>query len=232
MLWRNLWRDLPRGDTLPRVLGNTALEGIVLEGRVLDLGAGRDFSSYFQHLTLQPGASVVSLDLDPARRPSLVANVGHGLPLRDASFDAVVCMNLLEHIANAQDVLGEVYRVLRAEGQLIGMTPFLYPVHPFPGRTFPDLYRYTDRALEAMLATAGFRAIEVMPLGSGPAAAALFLFELPYVTVIRRLPLLRFLLYLLAIAFDKIVYRRLMWWRYHTRDTNFILMYVFRGRKA
>lgn len=43
--------------------------------------------------------------------------VGEALPYGDASFDAVVCVDVLEHVADLSQVLSEVSRVLKPDGQ-------------------------------------------------------------------------------------------------------------------
>lgn len=52
------------------------------------------------------------------RRQSLrfVRASGESLPLRDASIGLVVCVNVLDHVRNAPQVLTEIFRVLRPGG--------------------------------------------------------------------------------------------------------------------
>ncbi|KIC48791.1 bifunctional 2-polyprenyl-6-hydroxyphenol methylase/3-demethylubiquinol 3-O-methyltransferase UbiG [Tateyamaria sp. ANG-S1] len=45
--------------------------------------------------------------------------VGEDLPYPDASFDAVVCVDVLEHVADLAQVLSEVARVLRPGGMFL-----------------------------------------------------------------------------------------------------------------
>ena len=42
--------------------------------------------------------------------------VGEALPYEDGSFDAVVCVDVLEHVADLAQVVGEIARVLKAGG--------------------------------------------------------------------------------------------------------------------
>ena len=53
-----------------------------------------------------------------ARRQSLrfVRASGESLPFRDASIGLIVCVNVLDHVRNAQQVLQEIFRVLRPGG--------------------------------------------------------------------------------------------------------------------
>ena len=75
------------------------------------------------------GANVTGIDpakgaIEAARRHAATVGlrirydmgVGEALPYADASFDAVVCVDVLEHVADLGKVLAEVARVLRPGG--------------------------------------------------------------------------------------------------------------------
>ena len=97
------------------------------QGKVLlDLGCAGGFMS--EALALR-GAQVTGIDpaaqaIDAARshafecglRISYDVGVGEALPYADASFDAVVCVDVLEHVADLDKVLTEVSRTLRPGG--------------------------------------------------------------------------------------------------------------------
>lgn len=98
------------------------------------------------------GARVTGLDFDPdllrvarARAaedpagpaPTWTCGDATRLPLRPASFDAVFCNSLLEHVPNWQAVLSEMSRVLRPGGVVIVYTtnrwcPLQQEVNDFP----------------------------------------------------------------------------------------------------
>jgi ubiquinone/menaquinone biosynthesis C-methylase UbiE len=112
--------------------------------RVLDLGCGegRHAITAYLHAEVQ----VIGLDLsrrdidiardrfndfedDTATGKSLDFIVGSGLrlPFTDASFDRVICSEVLEHIHNYQEVLGEIQRVLKPGGLLAVSVPRFGP---------------------------------------------------------------------------------------------------------
>ncbi|TDJ37493.1 MAG: class I SAM-dependent methyltransferase [Gammaproteobacteria bacterium] len=112
--------------------------------RVLDLGCGegRHAITAYLHADVQ----VIGLDLrrgdidiargrfsdfeDPnAAGKSLDFIVGSGLtlPFADASFDRVICSEVLEHIHNYQAVLREIQRVLKPGGLLALSVPRFAP---------------------------------------------------------------------------------------------------------
>jgi SAM-dependent methyltransferase len=98
--------------------------------RVLDAGCG---TAYGSEILARSGASeVVGVDLDQAvveaARASTgtvsleVADVRH-LPYPDASFDAAVCFEVIEHVDDPETILDELRRVLRPDGLLIVSSP-------------------------------------------------------------------------------------------------------------
>ncbi|MBK5926777.1 bifunctional 2-polyprenyl-6-hydroxyphenol methylase/3-demethylubiquinol 3-O-methyltransferase UbiG [Rhodobaculum claviforme] len=93
---------------------------------VLDLGCAGGFMA---EALAERGAHVTGID--PAARAIAAARahaearghdiaydigVGEALPYADAGFDAVVCVDVLEHVADLTRVLAEVARVLRPGG--------------------------------------------------------------------------------------------------------------------
>jgi len=71
--------------------------------------------------------------------------------------DTVTLFQVLEHIAEPQQLLDEVYRILKPGGRLIITVPFMWHIHEAPH----DYYRYTRYGLEYMLRKAGFLIIQV-----------------------------------------------------------------------
>lgn len=116
--------DHIRGQLLLRLLPGRG-------GRmVLDAGAGDGHLSW---LMLAEGHKVLSLDLsfhrlDKARSGSsraltaVQANCGN-IPLADASFDAVVFSEILEHLEDPATAIREGARVLRPGGRMIISVP-------------------------------------------------------------------------------------------------------------
>ncbi len=97
------------------------------QGRdVLDLGCAGGFMA---EALAQRGAHVTGIDpaaeaIQAARAHARLSNlrigydigVGEALPYGDAAFDAVVCVDVLEHVTDLNKVLSQVARVLRPGG--------------------------------------------------------------------------------------------------------------------
>lgn len=127
--------------------------------RVLDAGAGEaPYRPLFAHCNYvtQDWPGTVH---EGARGADIVADL-HDLPVADGSFDAVVCTEVLEHVAEPARVLDELARVLRPGGSLVLTVPFVGGLHEEPH----DHYRYTSHGLRGLLERAGFTDIEVEPL--------------------------------------------------------------------
>lgn len=101
----------------------TALKG---SERVLDLGAGAGIIDALDWRG--EGRRVFGIDLDPrvGTHPHLdwaaIANA-YAIPFPDGSFDAVVSVNVFEHIPDPPMALREIARVLRPGGRFYVKTP-------------------------------------------------------------------------------------------------------------
>ncbi len=90
------------------------------------------------------------------------------IPLDDNSIDCVLCTEVLEHCPEPEDVLNEIYRVLKPNGIVFLTVPFLWPLHEVPY----DNYRYTPFALERHLTHCHFSEIELKAMGGWDASLA------------------------------------------------------------
>lgn len=142
-----------------------ALMGLLpeLRGEVLDVGCGTKPYREFVAAT-----RYVGLDYDaPERRATGIADVfydGGRFPLGDASFDGVLCTQVLEHVFTPEEFLREIARVLRPGGCLVLTVPFVWDEHEQPH----DFGRYSSFGLRALLERTGF---EVVVLEKTPADA-------------------------------------------------------------
>lgn len=132
--------------------------GYLFTGKVLNAGAGdRDIS----HLI---AGELVNQDIDGGLHNANIDVLSplHDIPVEDASYDAVICNAVLEHVANPQEVIAEFARVLRPGGALYLCVPFMQPEHLDP----TDFQRYTQDGLVRLVELHGFLARETGPVHS------------------------------------------------------------------
>ncbi|MEM8656107.1 MAG: bifunctional 2-polyprenyl-6-hydroxyphenol methylase/3-demethylubiquinol 3-O-methyltransferase UbiG [Pseudomonadota bacterium] len=108
---------------------------------VLDLGCAGGFMAEAldargaQVTGIDPAADAIKAARTHARNTGRTirydVGVGEDLPYPDASFDAVVCVDVLEHVADLTQVLAEVARVLRPGGMFLYDTINRNPIARF-----------------------------------------------------------------------------------------------------
>jgi|YelNatPaOPRAMG01_1025707.scaffolds.fasta_scaffold02311_17 SAM-dependent methyltransferase len=138
-------------------------DGARLTGRVLDLGCGNQ-----PHRPYLPGVRhYVGLDYPPtqASLPVRVQPQVYGdardLPFPDASFDGVLCSQVLEHVDRPEEVISEVNRVLKPGGAGLISVPFFYNLHMEPH----DYFRFTPYGIRGMLERNGLWVREIRAQG-------------------------------------------------------------------
>lgn len=113
--------------------------------RVLDLGCGE--GRHIHGLHMLGGIDAIGVDLDeaslqkardglatlPPRRDGdfhmtqFMRGDATGLPFPDASFDALICSEVLEHLPDVNAALAEIRRVLKPDGRLCITVPHAWP---------------------------------------------------------------------------------------------------------
>jgi SAM-dependent methyltransferase len=94
----------------------------------VDFGCGlRPFAPYLSGF---PG-STIGVDVYPGTKVDLVYD-GARLPLADASADLVFSSSVFEHVRDLEGALGEIDRILKADGRLAAVVPFANHVHGTP----------------------------------------------------------------------------------------------------
>jgi SAM-dependent methyltransferase len=134
-------------------------------GVLLDCGCGQApyYGIYRSHVT-----EVVCIDWEQSEHTSRhvdqFVDLNGPLPLASESFDTVLLMDVLEHIAEPGGLVAELARLLRPGGVLLAGVPFFYWLHEEPH----DYFRYTEFALRRMAADAGLHVLQLEPYGGYP----------------------------------------------------------------
>ncbi|HEY8240258.1 MAG TPA: class I SAM-dependent methyltransferase [Kiritimatiellia bacterium] len=113
--------------------------------RILDVGAGE---GYFAKLLKERGYQVEACDylqdlFKVKEVPFHKSDLNQAIPLPDNSYDAVVSIEVLEHLENHVRFMQEVVRVTKPGGLIVLTTP---NVLSLPSRWHFFLYGYTDCA--------------------------------------------------------------------------------------
>jgi ubiquinone/menaquinone biosynthesis C-methylase UbiE len=145
-----------------------------LAGRILEIGTGK---GRFLTALLQRASRVTTIDIDPNEQRFARLNVAFAkppgkarflitdaarLPWRNGTFDAVISMNALHHIADLPGVLDEALRVVKPTGKIV-LADFskkgfaiMEQIHRSEGRTHEHTqYRFGD--LVKQFAARGWR---------------------------------------------------------------------------
>ena len=145
--------------------------------RVLVVGGGT-LGAGMGPLLDDPAVDTTETDVWRGPRTMLVCD-GHDLPFADATFDAVVCQAVLEHVLDPPRVVAEMHRVLRPDGLLYAEIPFMQQVHEGAN----DLTRYTYVGQRRL-----FRCFDELASGAvcGPAMALAWSLRYLAVTIFGR----------------------------------------------
>lgn len=143
------------------------LATLPLQGKCLDLGAGSSSPSYRAYLSpdtadwtytdwYQSGPNIISIDLE---KPFNLKS----------RYDSIVCLNVMEHVFHARELLHSISSHLSKDGKAIIATPFLFPLHPSPH----DYWRFSPEAYRQLASRTNLQVETVYFLGKGPFIAGL-----------------------------------------------------------
>jgi SAM-dependent methyltransferase len=200
-----------------------------LTGSVLDVGCGE---MPFRGL-INPAACYTGLDVPQASDfgmrgdGEIFSFDGRIIPFPDASFDNVLCTEVLEHAEDPLTLIAEMERVLKPGGTLLATIPFSARVHYAPH----DYHRFTRFRLAQMFAS--LRDLEISERGDDLAVIANKVIVVcmrlakPSVALLWRLPILVLLIPLALLALGIAHVSLLAGWGSRSDP----LGYAIRGRK-
>jgi ubiquinone/menaquinone biosynthesis C-methylase UbiE len=146
------------------------LENICDHQRVLDIGCFNKWPKKHINST----CSYIGLDYYETAThwygsvPDIYGNA-LSLPVRSNSIDIVLLLDVLEHLPDSNEALGEINRVLKPNGRLIMQVPFLYPLHDEPR----DYVRFTRHGLKEAARKNGFSVEDCIATGHPVETSAL-----------------------------------------------------------
>lgn len=140
------------------------LGGSPAGARVLDLGCGAGGTRELFR-SIAPRCDWYGAELAASPELEGAASAGAGiclfdgthLPWVDGFFDLVYCHQVLEHVRRPDELLADVFRVLRPGGVFAGSVSYLEPYHSL------SFFNFTPYGIMTVLADAGFRLAEMRP---------------------------------------------------------------------
>lgn len=144
-------------------------EGLGAHGkRVLDVGCGvKPYYPFF--------ADVASeyVGVDAVENPMAdLRGLVEALPVEDASFDVVLCTQVLEHCGDPAQAVRELRRVTRPGGRVLASTHGVQVYHPSP----TDYYRWTHEGLRMLFTnSADWSELTVIPAAGTASALAMLI---------------------------------------------------------
>lgn len=118
-----------------------------VHGDCVDLGAGM---GKYRQAVLTRAKTYTAMDMQQLPGIDVVGDVIRP-PFKDASFDTVLCTQVLEHVKEPWTMVENIARILRPGGTAILTTPFMYPFHADPH----DYFRYTEEGIRHLFERAG-----------------------------------------------------------------------------
>lgn len=135
---------------------------------MLDVGCGvKPYYPFFADVA----SEYVGLDVVDNPAAELLGRV-EAIPVEDASFDVVLCTQVLEHCDDPRQAVSELRRVTRTAGRVLASTHGVQVYHPSP----TDYWRWTHTGLARLFETsADWTSVQVEPAAGTGAALAMLL---------------------------------------------------------
>ncbi len=147
---------------------------------ILDLGCGTGNSIDF-FSSINPEIKWFGVDIEGSPEGKLRKRTdgnfktydGINLPYDDNFFDFIYSHQVLEHVRHPDDLLKDVFRILKPGGYFTGSVSYLEPYHSF------SIYNFTPYGLLVSLTDAGFQPKELRSGIDGPTLILRQLFNAP-----------------------------------------------------
>ena len=144
--------------------------------KILDAGAGsQNYRIFFRHCRYEAtDFCEVNKLYENQDSLSFICDL-QKIPKKDNTYDAILNIQVLEHVKNPQKVVNEFYRILKKGGKLFLTVPQGWPLHDEPHHYF----NFTCYGLKELFENAGFRIKFIKPRGGYFHYLTITLHEIP-----------------------------------------------------
>jgi SAM-dependent methyltransferase len=149
-----------KSSSILRDLEHEQLSQLSLRGTVLDIGGSRK-SRYQELIKGEPVFYVINID--DGAEPDELVDVEKEFPFTDNQFDHAICMNVIEHVFEFENVFKETMRSIKPGGCAVFAVPFMHHIHASPD----DYLRYTESAYRRLAQKHGCNVEKIEGLGYG-----------------------------------------------------------------
>ncbi|MEI6696619.1 MAG: class I SAM-dependent methyltransferase [Bacteroidota bacterium] len=134
----------------------------IFKGEVLDVGCGE---SPYKFLLMESHTNYHGIDTIDSHKfdydnDSITHFNGKDIPFSEDKFDYVLCTEVLEHVFSYQQLINEIFRVMKKGSKGVFTIPWSARYHYIPY----DYYRYTPAALQEMFSS--FANVQITPRGT------------------------------------------------------------------
>ena len=142
----------------------TLLESVLGRGKinsndnVLDIGkAMRDRHDKINCNTIE------TLDVnDYGDYPNIISDICSNISGLENKYDKIICIAILEHVYNPFKAVENLKKMLRDNGKIYGMVPYLYHYHAPKDLKFQDYFRFSKDALAYLFKD--YSSVELYPI--------------------------------------------------------------------
>lgn len=186
-----------------RIFHNIFLKNIETNGITIDLGSGKH-SSYLNYLNKKHNKIYFADKIYRNDNDLINVDLEKKLNITDEKFDTVLLFNVLEHINNYKNLIIEISRITKKNGNVEIFVPFMHRYHEDP----EDIMRPTHKYLEKIILISGLKIEKITVIGAGPLSVVSEI-VLKYF----KFSLLKIPIFFILIIIDKII-------KYFSKDFN------------
>lgn len=104
-----------------------------LRGKVLDAGCGEQpYKKWVGSSNDGSDVRLTGLDITQDSAADIIVDSHSPWPFRDGEFDALICLQVMEHVKDLPLLVSEINRVLKPGGEAIITVPFIFNEHGLP----------------------------------------------------------------------------------------------------